>query len=78
MTVVADDGCRLWSRVTGLDGSPPSYRPRAAEILAAEPNDDDWLARVSTGFEDRASALGLAERLMTPRFTPALGFLTAG
>jgi proline iminopeptidase len=55
---------------TGLDGPPPSYRRRVAEILAGEPSDDPWIARFSTGFADRATALDHARRLNTPRFDP--------
>ncbi len=55
---------------TGLDGPPPSYRERVAEILAGEPYDDEWLARISTGFADRSTAMDLARRLNTPRFVP--------
>ena len=55
---------------TGLDGPHPSYRQRVAEILAREPSDDPWIARISTGFADRATALAQARRLNTPRFTP--------
>jgi proline iminopeptidase len=53
---------------TGLDGPPPDYRTRVAEILAATPADDPWIARISTGFADRATALEHARRLNTPRF----------
>ncbi|MFG1815845.1 alpha/beta fold hydrolase [Kribbella sp. NPDC049174] len=55
---------------TGLDGPPPSYRRRVAEILAREPSDDPWIARFSTGFADRSTALDHARRLNTPRFEP--------
>ena len=54
----------------GLDGPPPSYRQRVAEILAAEPCEDEWLARISTGFADRSTALSQARQLNTPRFEP--------
>ncbi|TCO30133.1 proline iminopeptidase [Kribbella steppae] len=55
---------------TGLDGPPSSYRRRVAEILAREPSDDPWIARISTGFADRSTALDHANRLNTPRFEP--------
>ena len=54
----------------GLDGPPPTYSQRVAEILASEPSDDPWIARISTGFADRATALEQARRLNTPRFEP--------
>ncbi|MEU4286909.1 alpha/beta fold hydrolase [Kribbella sp. NPDC026596] len=55
---------------TGLDGPPPTYRQRVAEILADTPSDDPWIARFSTGFADRTTALDVARRLNTPRFEP--------
>ncbi|MEV5963077.1 alpha/beta fold hydrolase [Kribbella sp. NPDC051952] len=55
---------------TGLDGPPPDYRQRVAEILATIPSDDPWIARISTGFADRATALDHARHLNTPRFEP--------
>ena len=54
----------------GLDGTPPSYRLRVDEILATEQHDDPWLARLSTGFADRATAMHQVRRLNTPRFEP--------
>jgi proline iminopeptidase len=54
----------------GLDSTPASYRERVEEILAREQYDDPWLARISTGFADRATALDQARRLNTPRFEP--------
>jgi proline iminopeptidase len=55
---------------TGLDGTPPTYRRRVAEILADTPADDPWIARISTGFANRATALDQARRLNKPRFEP--------
>jgi proline iminopeptidase len=54
----------------GLDGTPASYRARVDEILEREHHDDAWLARISTGFANRATALDQARRLNTPRFEP--------
>jgi proline iminopeptidase len=54
----------------GLDGTPASYRPKVEDILAREQYDDPWLARMSTGFADRATAYENARRLSTPRFEP--------
>ncbi|MEV6417171.1 alpha/beta fold hydrolase [Kribbella sp. NPDC051718] len=54
----------------GLDGTPASYRERVEEILEREHYDDPWLAQLSTGFADRATALEQARRLITPRFEP--------
>lgn len=54
----------------GLDGTPASYRQRVDEILQREQYDDEWLARISTGFADRATAFEQATRLTTPRFEP--------
>ncbi|TCN39133.1 proline iminopeptidase [Kribbella orskensis] len=62
--------CLLLVSSVGLDGPPPSYRQRVAEILAAEPCEDEWLARISTGFANRSTALSQARRLNTPRFEP--------
>lgn len=55
---------------TGLDGPPPDYRSRVEAILADLPSDDPWIARISTGFADRSTALEHARRLNTPRFEP--------
>ena len=55
---------------TGLDGTPPTYRERVADILAHTPPDDPWIARISTGFADRETALDHARHLNTPRFEP--------
>jgi proline iminopeptidase len=55
---------------TGLDGPPPDYRSRVTEILAKTPCNDPWIARISTGFADRSTALEHALRLNTPRFEP--------
>lgn len=54
----------------GLDGTPASYRQRVDELLQREQYDDAWLARFSTGFADRVTALDQARRLNTPRFEP--------
>ena len=54
----------------GLDGPPPDYPARVAERLAGTPADDPWIARISTGFADSATALDHARRLNTPRFEP--------
>ncbi len=54
----------------GLDGPLPTYRQRVEEILASEPSGDPWIARISTGFADRSTALEQARRLNTPRFEP--------
>lgn len=54
----------------GLDGPAPGYRERADAILAAERQEDKWLARVSIGFADRRTALEQARALTTPRFPP--------
>ena len=47
-----------------------AHRQRIAEILASEPSNDPWIARISTGFADRSTALEQARRLNTPRFEP--------
>lgn len=54
----------------GLDGTPPSYRVKVDAIKAREQYDDPWLAQLSTGFADRATAYENARRLTTPRFEP--------
>jgi len=55
---------------TGLDGTPPSYRARVAELLAQHASDDPWVDRIATNFADRSTALEHARRLNTPRFEP--------
>ena len=52
----------------GLDGPPPDYRDGVRERLPAI--DDPWIARISTGFADRSTAVEQARRLNTPRFEP--------
>ena len=54
----------------GFDGPPPNYREEVAKLLAATPEDDPWIARISTGFADRSTALHYAHHLNTPRFEP--------